>query len=347
MSQSSRFLKPVDSRVTAAGSIDRRGTPLRRLVVGERVVLSRRHCHFESIPAPAGQRDMRAIQAAKLAARARSPFKDPDIRLVWSGGRVGIWSWPKNILEPLAGAEVDIVPESLLDPVAEGEVLRRRDGGFEGQVWQGGQLAASRWWDHEPDEAQWRRFVRAVPAFGDTSERTDVKGDVDIAALVNRAGDAVSRIRARDYLALAILLLLVPALYLGGQWLRATMTADALERELATLAESSSEVVAARAESMALAGTLQTYAELLEAPHPAAALAVFAEAAAGFDATLETFAVRDGRMEIELAGNSDLPLASLVEALEDTPVLRDVRLEPGGRPDRWRIFATFENGGRS
>ena len=347
MSQSSRFLKPVDSRVTAAGSIDRRGTPLRRLVVGERVVLSRRHCHFESIPAPAGKRDLRAIQAAKLAARARSPFKDPEIRLVWSGGRVGIWSWPKSLLEPFAGAEADILPETLLDPAGEGAVLRRRDGGFEGQVWQEGHLVASRWWDREPDEAQWSRFVRAVPSVGEESELSESEADVDVAALMHRAGEAVSGLRPKDYLALAILFLLVPALYLGGQWLRVTTTAGALERELATLAESSSEVVAARAEAMALAGQLQAYAELLEAPHPAAALAVFAEAAAGFDATLETFAVRDGTMEIELSGNSDLPLASLVEALEDSPVLRNVRLESGSRADRWRIFAAFENGGRS
>lgn len=346
MNRSSPFPKPVSSRVTAAGSIDRRGTALSRMVSGERVVISRRHCHFESIAAPSGQRDMRALQAARLAAKARSPFKSPAIRIVWSGNRIGIWSWPSDILEPLDGAEFEAVPESLLDEPAEGEVLRRREGGYEGQVWRAGHLVASRWWDREPSEDQWTRFVRAVPSqTTDAPAAANAEDSADFQSALTRLSEAASRARPRDYAALAVLLVLVPFLYFAGQWVRASQQADALERELATLAESTSDVVAARATTLDLRADLQTYAGLLEAPHPASAMAVFAEAASGFDATLQSFTVRDGSIEIELSGQRDVPLADLVEQLEASPVLSEVRLEAASRMNYWRIFATYETGG--
>ena len=345
MSRFSPFPKPVSSRVTASGSIDRRGTALSRLVSGERVVISRRHCHFESIAAPSGQRDMRALQAARLAAKARSPFKSPAIRIVWAGDRVGIWSWPSEILTPLEGAEFDAVPESLLDEPAEGEVLRRREGGYEGQVWRTGHLVASRWWDREPSEDQWARFVRAVPGqAGEAPAATSEESGTDFQGALTRLSEAASRARPRDYAALAILLILVPFLYFAGQWVRASQQADALERELATLAESTSDVVAARAEALGIRADLQAYAALLEAPHPASAMAVFAEAASGFDATLQSFTVQDGSIEIELSGQRNVPLAELVEQLEASPVLSGVRLETGSRMNYWRIFATYETG---
>jgi len=345
MNRSSLFPKPVNSRITASGTVDRRGTALARMVSGERVVISRRHCHFESIAAPSGRRDMRALQAARLAAKARSPFKSPAIRIVWCGDRVGIWSWPSDILAPLEGAEFEAVPESVLDEPAEGEVLRRREGGYEGQVWRAGHLVASRWWDREPSEDQWARFVRAVPGqAGDAPVIESEDGTADVQGALTRLSEAASRARPRDYAALAVLLVLVPFLYFAGQWVRASQQAGALERELETLANSTSDVVAARAEALGIRADLQTYAGLLESPHPASGLAVFAEAASGFDATLQSFTVQDGSIEIELSGQRDVPLADLVEQLEASPVLSEVRLEAGSRINFWHIFATYEAG---
>lgn len=348
MNRSSLFPTPVYSRITAAGSVERRGSALQRLIRGERIIISRRHCHFESIPAPSDRRDVRAMQAAKLAARARSPFKAPAVKLVWSNDRIGIWSWPSELLAPLGDAEFEAIPEPLLDPPADGAALRRREGGYEGQVWRDGGLIASRWWDHDPDEAEWTRFVRAVPAPRDGGAGSGTGGfESGLAGLTERGAEIAAKARPRDYVALAVILVVVPFLYFGGQWLRAVQQERALENELATLAESTSDVVAARAEALTTSASLRAYAGLLETPHPAAAMAVFAEAAAGFDATLEYFAVRDGAIEIELVANSDLPLASLVEQLEASDELEAVRLESGNRSDRWRIFATFETGGSS
>jgi len=344
MSRSSLFPTPVNSRVTASGSLDRRGSSIQRLVRGERVVISRRHCHFESITPPTPRRDMRALQAAKLAARARSPFKSPSVKLVWSDGRIGIWSWPSELLAGLGDSEFEAVPESLLDAPHEGEVLRRRDGGFEGQVWRNRNLVASRWWDLEPDERQWSRFVRAVPAATEAAASAITESDAGLARLAEKAGSIATSLKPRDLAALAIVLLALPLLFLSGQWLRATQDAGALQRELATLAESTSDVVAARAGALEAGARLRTYSDLLGTPHPAAAIAVFAEAAAGFDATLESFSVREGSIEIELAGNSDIPLARLVAQLENSEVLEGVRLETGNRANRWRIFASFESG---
>ena len=348
MNRSSPFPKPVSSRVTASGEIDRRGTALARMVSGERVVISRCHCHFESITAPSGGRDMRALQAARLAAKARSPFKSPAIRIVWSGDRIGIWSWPSSILAPLEGAEFEAIPESLLDEPSEGEVLRRREGGYEGQVWRAGHLVASRWWDREPSEDQWARFVRAVPGQASNAPATGSEdGTTDVQSALTRFSEAAARARPRDYAALAILLILVPFLYFAGQWVRASQQAETLERELETLADSTSEVVAARAAALGLRADLQTYASLMETPHPTSAMAVFAEAANGFDATLQSFTVQDGSIEIELSGQRDVPLADLVEELEASPVLSEVRLEAASRASFWRIYARYESGEES
>lgn len=345
MNRSSLFPTPVNSRIIASGSLDRRGTALQRLVRGERVVISRRHCHFESIPAPSGHRDARAMQAAKLAARARSPFQSASVKLVWSNNRIGIWSWPSDLLAPLENAEFQAVPETLLDSPADGEQLRRREGGYEGQVWRNGTLIASRWWDHNPSEEQWARFTRAVPISGQTEASSDDTAASDLGNLVGRIKDVAYGARPRDYAALAVVLILVPFMYLGGQWLRLNQQASAMQGELATLEESTADVVQARSEAMTTSAQLQSYAGLLETPHPAAAIAVFAEAAAGFEAELESFMVREGAIEIELSGNDNLPLASLVEQLEASDVLEGVRLEASNRANQWRIFATFEDEG--
>lgn len=125
-------------------------------MVVPRAELTYRRLDFSALPA------RQRASAARIAILQVQPARTTQSRIAWKDGIAHVWSWvPPDARPPRA----PWVPESLLiRPPASADATRLVGlaRGVEGQVWQGGQLLASRWWPEKPDAAAWHRFLRSA-----------------------------------------------------------------------------------------------------------------------------------------------------------------------------------------
>lgn len=333
-------LQPVESWAYANSGVQRGGSPARRLVTGERLIVSRALCHFELVDAPPGGASKNARKAAELAAKSRTPFPDPQVHLDFRDGVVGVWSWPSSAVADLRSADTTIIPETLTRTPAEGAVLAPCVEGVEGIIWKNGSIVASRWWPQDPTKHQWAQFVRSHPE--QPLSNTSVTAEPNAAARSPAAMlAALGRISIRDLLAAGALLILAPTLFLTATTARQWVQIMDLEQRLDEVQVTSGEILDARTQFVNSVTTLSTYSQALGQAHPAEMLAIFSEAADGFEAELMNFRADESALTIVLRGTADLPLPELVSSLESNPNLSNVLLEPTNRPGDWRISATI------
>ena len=317
---------------------------MQRFLLGEQVIISRALCHFEPATAPRARSDFRALQAVDLAKTTRTPYRNPAFYLDWGENSVGVWSWPADLTAGLDGFEGRAVPETVLKPRGQAPRLVRCLDGFEGQVFEAGELVASRWWPHQPDETQWRNFVRGARGGGDGPLPAPVTLNMSAAArpapLLQRL-DALRRTGLRDIAALAVVVFAAPGLFLAGQAVHLALQARALSSELVVLREEAAELNAARSAAQQAIATLQTYSAAIDTPHPAFLLAEFVDVITRFEADLAEFEVRDQRLIASISTQSGFQPAPLVQALENDTVYSDLRIEPGRGANQWSIQGRF------
>lgn len=124
-------------------------------------VVPRSLCHYRRLDLsslPPRQRE----GAARVAARRHDPVPDAEHYIAWSGGHAHLWIWPQTGDFQLP-ADQAWLPETVLraPPDEDGARLLKQEEGYEGQLWRGGELLATRWWPGLPDMDQWRMFLRA------------------------------------------------------------------------------------------------------------------------------------------------------------------------------------------
>jgi len=347
---SRRFPNRPHSQLSAKRGVIRRGGPIERLVLGERLIISRELCHFETMPnTPGGQR-LRRHEAAKLSARARTPISDPAFYFDWGPDRIGIWSWPRSLTAELSDFEGEVLPETVLHPPLEdGARLVVAMDGFEGQVWRYRQLVASRWWPQRPSLFEWSAFLRASRVPETPQDAPQPLEPVLLARPANPQPytallDRLKAVSWRDGAALAIVCLLVPGLFLFGQWAQLSQSRSALTAELAELSTETAEISAARQAAQSASNELAAYAATLNRRHPAALLASVSEELARFSIRLDSFEQTENDLTLVMQTSDDFAPESLVRAMENNPLMNNVRLEPGRGQGVWTLSAELEAG---
>lgn len=128
------------------------------------VLLARDLCTFalfETASLPASRRR----QAARLHARAASPYVIGRALLVRAGNDFGIWWWDLERISPLVEARYGrlnpaLRPETLAQPTGLGWRIVRLDRGQEAQLWRDKALVASSWRLDGFRDAAWQAFAR-------------------------------------------------------------------------------------------------------------------------------------------------------------------------------------------
>lgn len=128
---------------------------------GQQWVVPRAECQYRQADLsnlPARHRE----SAARLAAARYRPTPESATHVAWRDGLAHLWIWAAPPAEVSSG-EQRWLPETLLlaPPAEDGVRLLRLARGFEGQLWEGGQLLLSQWWPDVPDAEAWQRFLRA------------------------------------------------------------------------------------------------------------------------------------------------------------------------------------------
>jgi hypothetical protein len=151
----------------------------------------------------------------------------------------------------------------------------------EGLVWRDGVLVASRWWEHPPNTESWLNFQRGagvLPA-AQMAEPPDLPAYLEWAPTVwaepQKLSDLLGRNRLYEQmtLALALLLLALPTLWLGKSWLILNGQVATLSKEKQRLEAAAQPLIQARAEALDAQMTLETIVKLVDHPNPEVLLA--------------------------------------------------------------------------
>lgn len=136
-------------------------------------IVDRSLCLFAYIDASKVPTKARAEFVA-LAVRRAAPFPDPQLDIAWDdNGRAAVWYWSKERVVALIDAPASKrqrfsseATHTRAGQQKQVELLRLHDG-VEARMWRDGGVVASRWWQEEPSNHQWERFLKgsgtAVP----------------------------------------------------------------------------------------------------------------------------------------------------------------------------------------
>ncbi|MBB5745333.1 hypothetical protein [Brevundimonas variabilis] len=161
------FLIPRVERLRADGELTRLRSPtalggLRSPIV----LLARDLCTF-SLFETSGLPKNRRLQAARLHARAASPYVAGGSRLIRCGTDYGVWWWDLERIAPLLASRAiastaSLRPETLAQPTGRGWRIVQLKEGFEAQYWSPAGLMASTWRADRFDQPSWSAFIRLV-----------------------------------------------------------------------------------------------------------------------------------------------------------------------------------------
>jgi len=337
--------------LSADNGVIRPSKPYERLILGERIVLSRSLCHFETMARPPGGINLRTNQAVQLAAKSRTPIGNPSFFFEWHEDLIGVWSWPQDLVSEIPGFEGEILPETVLQPLQDhGSRLVKTLEGFEGQIWRNGALIASRWWPNEPDSRAWGTFARAGRIEPDHNTVLSMPAPIELERLTapETQPHLLHRLQAfwpprmRDCLAAALIAVAAPILFLAGQWINLALTQTTIERELSVLTEQTSEINQARENAQTAARQLTIYTQELNQRHPSATMASVTQELSAFAIQLNAFEQSGTTLTVRMSAESDFAPDVLVRAMESNELLNNVRLEPGRGQREWILNATLE-----
>lgn len=332
-------------RMTLDGQVEHVAGAASRLALGERIELPRGLCHFDVLRLSADlAKSVKAVRAAELAARTRSPFKKAGVRLVWGRTVVCAWTWPLDRIPDSVSPDAVLIPETLRHDPLDGLHLRRCREGFEGQLWREGDLVASRWWPHHPGLNDFQSFARgagaAAPVDPPTATDPQFRPPPDPP---NRMFSLFKALKPRDAVAAIILLGGVPLGFLGAKSAVVSIRAAELGARASALEAVAMDAVSARAQYLASRQKLELYQPFITGGEALESLAVFSEAASLFEARLQSYTYRDGRIDILIELPEAVTPVQLVQTLEQSPILADVRFETTNQPTVSRVTATIES----
>jgi hypothetical protein len=310
------------------------------------IVISRSLLHFERIERPAGPVDARMRAAMQLMARTRAPFDDPGTHIIWQARHAAVWSWDKSRLARLGADEhAWFMPEPALGEdlfitgtrdVGDGFGLIDRRDGYEGQIWQSGELTMSRFWTRQPAADEITRFRRAAHAETDVDAADAASGTQ---ALLEKIQSIGARFRPIHAAALALLLVGTPLLFSAGAYVRLSIEQSAAQGELAAFAENSAGDFSALDRYRLQTARLAVYREALEQINPLLPAAELAEVTAELESRISRLQVNPDAVIAVIESQSELDPARLAQALEAQPSLSNVRLNRTVNSSAWEAQA--------
>lgn len=318
----------------------------RALIFGEMIVISRALVHFERLERPPGAVDARMRAAMSLMARMRAPFENPGLHIVWQARHVTVWSWDQARLADLGAPESGwFVPEPALDsepglPASgssdDGFVLVPRRDGYEGQIRQGRELVASRFWSRSPAPEEIARFRRSAHITTDAARLDQEDGPRPI---LDRVRKIIAGLQPVHAATLALLLVGAPLLHSAGSYVRLAMEQGAAQGALAAFAADSAGDFGALERFRSQSAQIAIYRQSLEGINPLAPAADLAEAARELDARISMLRVEPDRVRALIEPRGELNPATLAQALESRPSLVNVRLNRTASRGTWEVQA--------
>lgn len=304
-------------------------------------VVGRGLCRFRYLPfgtLPKADR----LGYLQVQITAWAPFAHADYVVVSDAVGAAVLAWDAaRLAEQRAAAGLNpasrllVAPESLLhEPLqAEGATLRRCSEGCEGQVWRAGRLVASRWWPQTPEPAAWLNFQRGA-GLESSRQATEPPNLPETPVWAPRPWAPAQRLselleRDRLYLhgalALALLLMLLPTLWLVRSGWAAQTQAAALMAQRHTLEAAARPGLEARAAALDALSQLETLLAQVDRVAPVSLLAHLSRCLPADGSRLLELDWEGRRLRLVLEPAPGTPRTVYVRAFESGGRLRDIR----------------------
>jgi len=308
-------------------------------LIGPKICLiPRSECTFRRMRLKGSGKSAR--QAVLMKVRKEALSQETQFRIIKDNTKdtAGIWSYAQPALNSDADINVYIgrtLPESLArQPLEHGVRLVNTLTGLEGQLWQDGDLLASRWWADQPSQTQWERFLLASetkipieyvekPAVQSIPFRRDLP-------LVEFNLERISQTLSPFNVAVVMATLLgCVGLYLGGQYAHNNMTLKFAQSDIASISDHTAEILSQRRRAL---GHMTTAAKLAIFDYDTAFIIGLNDICIPFDKrglSLIRLRLRDQSIEAVFQGEADISVPDAVTILEGMPSLKDVNISIG------------------
>ena len=295
------------------------------------------------------------------------PYAEVGSAVVWTAaGQCSVWCWDAAQARTASqsGGERAIVfattlPESLLhSPHPEGLRLVQCLEGYEGQLWRGSLLTASRWWPNHPSDDDWLAFLRGASVGASEQGPAPAAEALPLQphpwAAVAQLGTASDQLSAWEPWTRWALVLLAgtPAVVMAAREVQLHRESASLERRLVELRGEAAPMLRARALAHAANERVRVINDSARYPSPLTLMSAVAESLPSEGVQLREWNMADGTLRFQFA-TSGVPVggAELVAALERTGLFHEVRVVPAADPQqlglgmRLRSLREFESRG--
>ncbi|HEY1752300.1 MAG TPA: hypothetical protein VGG29_13655 [Caulobacteraceae bacterium] len=330
---------PPLERLGADGRFEavRAGAPWRRPIV----LLARELCSFAWFEPAA--RGAAAAQAARLYARANTPFLDPGVIVRRAGSGYGVWWWDRERVDPWLAARFgeaapQVAPETLAQPPGGGWRVVRLASGFELQLWRGRALTASAWRRAAPTEADWAAFARLqrdppVPA----PPAPPAPQTLPVAAAPSLAASGIEltpTLAAQAAAGGAAAVMALAAAFWAGQALRLGALAGTLEDQARAAA---APAAAASAGDAADLKRIAAFQALASRPNPLAGLQTALRVVRAHGVAAKALAIDGGVVSVTVPYAALDRVEAITQDLDATGAFADVRPLPQSAEGSIRI----------
>ena len=227
-------------------------------------------------------------------------------------------------------------PEPVLKgALPDGIRLVRTLDGYEAQYGTNGRIKESRWWPELPDAAQWVNFQRAAGVAAD-KQSMDVPTPLTLPLQApwpdyGAVDDLATRLPLVEHLVYAALVgaLGLPLAWYGVEALRAHRDLAALNVALEIAERESAPALAAREAAITAEAGLRPLVAAFAGPSALSVLAAVSRGIPDDGTQVREFEYRDRGVRIVLAPSPSLGGSSLIQALENAGMFRDVSVTAG------------------
>ena len=270
-----------------------------------------------------------AIKAAKL--KSQSQALSPTAEVFLKKDKVGLGAsvWVFDREDQFAR----YLPESLLArPARDTFRLVKCISGYEGQLWVGEDLVASRWWSDVPSQSDWQAFILSI----DVPSHIEPPGQIDPVSvpLTNKVPLFVP---TREYLAqilpaqrvagLVCGVSLIAAVLFGSQILRLKIQQNQIASEIAAISENVTESRLLRGRATENLSYYESYAQNASHFEVFAVLEAFRDVLEGQPVLLRSVRINDQTLEIRVVGEFEMSEPEFVESVERSGLLERVRID--------------------